>query len=64
MCRCVVPGCRYVEISLDERVVFKGEIKRAPGATEDLVRAGDAIFPSPFAQGVMRCTLWRVSLLS
>ena len=26
-------GARYIEISLDRRLIFKGEIQRAPGAT-------------------------------
>lgn len=30
-------GARYIELSLDDRVVFKGEIKRAPGSTDDMV---------------------------
>ena len=32
-------GVRYVEMSLDEAMIFKGEIKRAPGGLLGVVRA-------------------------
>jgi len=31
-------GARYVEISLDGRCIFKGEIKRALGAVDSVVK--------------------------
>ena len=32
-------GVRYVEMALDDAVIFKGEVKRAPGGILGVVRA-------------------------
>lgn len=36
-------GARYVEMTLDNKVIFKGDVRRAPGATEDVEAACECI---------------------
>lgn len=39
-------GARYVEVSLDDTVIFKGEIRRASGTVSSIVSIKEATIPS------------------
>ena len=49
-CVFAASGVRYVEMLLDDKMVFKGEIKRAPGGLLGVVRGG-ALFYTALLPG-------------